>query len=84
MKFKIEIDCTPEEARGLLGMPDLSAFQGAMSDGLKAKAKEAVAGLDPEALMKMWMPAGSQGLEAMQKAFWEGLSGGKPGSGSKK
>ena len=84
MKFKIEIDCTPEEARGLLGMPDLTAFQTAMSDGLKGKVQETVAGIDPEALMKMWMPGGSQGLEAMQKAFWEGLSGGKPRSGSKK
>jgi len=84
MKFKIEIECTPEEARGLLGMPDLTVFQDAMSDGLKDKIKESVAGLDPEALMKMWMPAGSQGLEAMQKAFWEGLSGDKFGSGRKK
>jgi hypothetical protein len=27
MKFNIEIDCTPEEARKFLGLPDVSAVQ---------------------------------------------------------
>jgi DNA polymerase/3'-5' exonuclease PolX len=75
MKLTINIDCTPAEARAMLGLPDLAPMQAAMTEELEARMREAVAGLDPEALMKMWAPAGLQGLEQLQKAFWSGLGG---------
>ena len=37
MKVKIEIDCTPEEARAFFGMPDLSAAHAVMAKGLEAR-----------------------------------------------
>lgn len=83
MKLTIDIDCTPAEARAMLGLPDLAPLQAAMSEELEARMREAVAGLDPEALMKMWVPAGMEGFEQLQKAFWSGL-GGQAGSGRTK
>ena len=70
MKFSIDIDCTPSEAREFFGLPDVEAF----NQALVAKAQEKVFAnmqdMDPEALMKAWVPAGAQMFEAMQKQFF--------------
>ncbi len=74
MKVKIEIDCSPEEARAFFGMPDLTTVHEAMARGLEDRVAEAVGTIDPETLLKTWLPEGLKGFEAMQKAFWEGFS----------
>lgn len=81
MKVKIEIDCTPEEARAFFGMPDLSAAHDAMAKGMEQRIADAVGAVDAETLLKTWLPGGLKGFEAMQKAFWEGFgeAGGGPG-----
>ena len=40
MKVKIEIDCTPIEARDFLGLPDVKPMQEAMMDQMQAKMQE--------------------------------------------
>jgi len=77
MKFQIEVDCTPEEARQFLGLPDVAPMQEALMQQLQGRLSDALAGRDAEALLKVWMPAGVQGLEQMQKAFWSQFAGGK-------
>jgi hypothetical protein len=76
MKIKIDIDCTPAEARAFLGLPDVAPLQGEMMAVVQERMMKALAGVDPETLMKMWFPAGTQGFEQMQKAFWEQFGGG--------
>ncbi len=76
MKVKIEIDCSPEEARAFFGMPDLRAAHEAMTKGLEARIAETVGSIDPEALMKSWLPGGLKGFEAMQEAFWDAFGKG--------
>ncbi len=80
MKVTIEIDCTPEEARAFCGMPDLTAAHEAMAKGMEARIADAVGAIDPETLLKAWLPGGLKGFEAMQKAFWEGF--GEAGGGA--
>ena len=82
MKVKIEIDCTPEEARVFCGMPDLTAAHEAMAKGMEARIADAVGAIDPETLLKAWLPGGFKGFEAMQQAFWEGF--GQAGGGAPK
>jgi hypothetical protein len=77
MKIKIDIDCTPAEARGFLGLPDVAPLQAEMMTAVQERMMKALAGMDPEALMKMWLPAGAQGFEQMQKAFWDQFVGSK-------
>src|SRR6516164_5311770 len=36
MKFKIDIDCTPEEARAFLGLPDVKPLQEALLPDVKS------------------------------------------------
>jgi hypothetical protein len=71
MKINIELDMTPEEARRLMGLPDVSALQAEMLEQMKARMKAAMDHFDPEAMLKAWMPLGAPGLEQFQKFLWD-------------
>lgn len=75
MKINIEIDCTPEEARKFLGLPDVSALQESLMKQVEAQMAAALKGMEPDAMLKAWLPAGMEGLEQMQKAFWAQFGG---------
>ncbi len=70
MKIKFDIDCTPEEARAFLGLPDVAPMQRALMEEIGERMNAGLEAMDPEALMKTWMPLGVQGLEQAQKMFW--------------
>ena len=76
MKITIDIDCTPEEARRFLGLPDLERFQDMVMEELRARFAQGLSAADMQSLMKMWMPMGGKGFEDMQKAFWSLATGG--------
>jgi len=69
MKVKIEIDCTPEEARAFLGMPDMTPLHDEVMADLKARMAEAAKGFDPDEALKAWMGASSEGMNQMMQ-FW--------------
>jgi len=75
MKIRINVDCTPEEARTFFGLPDLKPMQDAMMAEVQERLKANLAAMDPETLIKTWLPAGIQGLEQFQKMFWSQLGG---------
>ena len=82
MKIRIDIDCTPQEARASLGLPDLEPLQAEMVDRMRERMIAALDGMAPEALMKLWFSPdmqkmGLQGAEELQKAFWAQFMGGK-------
>ena len=77
MKVSIDIDCTPEEARKFLGLPDVTALQESLMKQVESQMAAALKGMEPEAMLKAWFPAGMEGLEQMQKAFWAQFGGGK-------
>lgn len=86
MKINIDIDCTPEEARTFLGLPDIADMQKALIDELQKKMTENIHNMDPETMMKTWLPVTMQGFEQMQKTFWNqmGMAGkDAPEGGSK-
>jgi hypothetical protein len=56
MKVTVDVDCTPEEARRFLGLPDLTPVHEAYVDKMKAAVTE---GPSPEMfgeLMQSWGP----------------------------
>lgn len=87
MNIKFDIECTPEEARAMMGLPDVKPMQEAMMAEVEAKMKAALASMEPEAMMKTWMPlgmpegmsegitGGMEGLEGFQKMFWSQMMG---------
>ena len=87
MKITIDIDCTPEEARAFLGLPDVAPMQDAVMGEVQQKLLDYLKAMDPESLFKTWlpagMPAGIQGWEQLQKQLWGQVMGaaGRSGGG---
>jgi hypothetical protein len=69
MKFNIEIDCTPDEVRRLMGLPDMEPlhdhFQGRVKDLMEK-------GVTPdlvESVMKSWTPMGQNGFDLLRSVI---------------
>lgn len=85
MKVTINVECTPEEARTFLGLPDVAPLQQEMMDGLRGQMDKAAQAMNPEQVMKTIFPAGTDGIADMQKTFWSAMTGaGASSSGSGK
>lgn len=70
MKFTVDVECTPDEARRFIGLPDIAPMQEAMMKELEKQMKANIQNLDPETMMKTWLPATIQSWGEMQKMFW--------------
>ncbi|QIG54214.1 hypothetical protein G6N82_08685 [Altererythrobacter sp. BO-6] len=79
MKVNIEIDCTPEEARAFMGLPDVSKANSVYVDNI-TKAMKGVSSPDQlQELAQQLAPMGQMGL----KMFQSFMEGGMRGQGSK-
>jgi hypothetical protein len=75
MKINLDIDCTPEELRGFFGLPDVKPMQEQLLKELEARLRANLQALDPETLLKTWLPAGLKGFEQLQEMFLNQMSG---------
>jgi Family of unknown function (DUF6489) len=66
MKITVEVDCTPEEVRRFLGLPDVAPVQKAIMENIQQRMATAIDQITPEALLKAWMPVSP---DKMQQAF---------------
>ena len=73
MKFKIDIDCTPAEARAFFGLPDLEALNKAMAEKMQERMLGYMDQADPQELMQNWMAGGMASFERMRDAFMTGF-----------
>ena len=80
MKFNFDIECTPEEARAFVGLPNIAPMQERMMKELEGKMQENIRNLTPEEMVKTWMPATMQGIGEMQKMFWSQMGVKTPGN----
>ncbi len=70
MKVHVEVECTPEEARTFLGLPDVQPMQQALMQDLEQRLRTNMQAMDPEIMVKTWLPASIQSAEQIQKMFW--------------
>lgn len=73
MKIKLDIDCTPDEARGFFGLPDVKPLQQRMMKEIEQRMIQGLQAVDPADMMKTWMPATMQGFDQMQR-FWSQMA----------
>lgn len=77
MKVNIALDMTPEEARVLMGLPDVAPLQKQMMDEIEARMKKAMEAGDWESLMRAWTPfagnmgGGQEAFGQFQKFLWD-------------
>ena len=70
MKVTVNVECSPEEARAFMGLPDVRPMQEALMADLEERLRGNIQAMQPESLLSTWLPASLQGAEQMQKMFW--------------
>jgi len=74
MKVNVELDCTPEEARRFLGLPDVSKANEAYVDAVM-KAMQGVGSLEQmQQMTKQLAPMGELGMKWFSQLMEAGMS----------
>jgi hypothetical protein len=73
MKVNLEVDCTPDEARRFLGLPDVAPMQQTVMAAMEKRLVDTIESMDTQKLMEQWMPLGMKGIEQWQ-ALWSQLA----------
>lgn len=69
MKVNVEFDCTPEEARRVMGLPDLTPVHDAfVRQMLDAVTSGGLSRDSVDAMLKGWQPLGDAGMK-----IWSGV-----------
>lgn len=63
----IEVECTPQEARSFLGLPDVSALNDKLVAEMQTRMSANIAALAPEELMKNWTAFGAGAQDQFRK-----------------
>lgn len=69
MKVTVDVDCTPEEARRFMGLPDMTAVHEAYVDKMKKMIDEGVTPDTFETMMRNWNPIGEAGMSLWRTMF---------------
>ena len=69
MKVTVDVDCTPEEARRFMGLPDLSPVHQAYVDRMQKAVSEAFTPDSVVELMKQWGPMSEAGINLWRQMF---------------
>ena len=79
MKVKLDIDCSPEEARAFFGLPDVKPLQEKLMADVEARLSAALRAMDPAEMLKTWLPATLKGWGELQEMFFSQMrEGGRP------
>ncbi len=69
MKINVEVDCTPEEARRVMGLPDFTPVHEKYVQMLMDTMQNGVQPEMLEAVMKSWTPMGEAGMNFWRRLF---------------
>ena len=77
MNIKVEIDCTPVEARAFLGLPDVTPLNEHLVAEMQRRMAENMQAMQPEELMKTWTSFGVQAQDQFRRLMEAAVSGSK-------
>jgi hypothetical protein len=75
MKLKLDIDCTAEEARKFLGLPEVQPLQEALLKEVQEQMSANIKAMDAKAMIETWLPATLKGFEQLQQMFMAQMAG---------
>ncbi|MFZ3235864.1 MAG: DUF6489 family protein [Stellaceae bacterium] len=75
MKIKLDVDCTAEEARRFLGLPDVQPLQEALLKEVQQQMSANIKAMDPKTMVETWLPATLKGFEQLQQMFMAQMAG---------
>lgn len=74
MKINVEVDCTPEEVRKVMGLPDFTPLHDAYLDEMREMMRNGVSPDMMERLMRSWSPMGEAGMNLWRQMFDQATS----------
>ena len=83
MKMTIEIDCSPQEARSFLGLPDVSALNDKLVEEMQKRMTANMAMVSPDELMKNWAAFGAGAQEQFRSLMSAAVDAGMGASRKK-
>jgi Family of unknown function (DUF6489) len=75
MKLKLDIDCTAEEARRFLGLPEVQPVQDALLKEVQERMSTSIKAMDVKTMIETWLPATLKGFEQFQQMFTAHMAG---------
>ena len=78
MKMTIEVDCTPEEARRFMGLPDVSALNDHLVNEMKGRIDANMSMMSPDEMVKNWMAFGAGAQDQFRKLMEIGIGAANP------
>lgn len=72
MKLNITVDCTPEEARAFLGLPDVTPINDTLVSAVKQRIEQNVELVSPEFYLKQWYSMGGQVSDSFMQMMTAG------------
>lgn len=72
MKMNITVECTPEEARAFLGLPDITPVNEALVGAVKQRIEQNIEMVSPEFYLKQWYSMGGQASESFMQLMGAG------------
>jgi hypothetical protein len=76
MKFNVTVECTPEEARRFIGLPDVSPINEKLVEEMGKRMEANLALMSPDSIMQSWMSVGTQAQDAFLKLMTSAAGGG--------
>jgi Family of unknown function (DUF6489) len=67
VKIKLDIDCTADEARRFLGLPDVQPMQEELLKQVQERISANIKAMDAKAMIDAWLPAAVRGFEQFQQ-----------------
>lgn len=67
MKMTVEIDCSPQEARAFMGLPDVTSLNEKLVEEMQNRMTANMAMLSPDELVKGWTAFGVGAQEQFSK-----------------
>ncbi len=75
MKITMNVECTPEEARAFLGLPDVKPMQEQLMQEVQERMAANIRAMEPETMLRTWLPATLKGFEQLQEIFMSQMTG---------
>ena len=67
MKMTIEVECSPQEARAFLGLPDVTPLNEKLVSEMQGRREKNMSLLSPEEMLKAWASFGVASQEQFRK-----------------
>ena len=84
MKLNVTVDCTPEEARAFLGLPNIESINETLVAAIKQRLEQNIEMVSPEFYLKQWYSMGGQASDQFMQLMTAGAKAAAGGIGPKK